>query len=109
MKLLEILEAVDEVLTLSLGGDEGNEATAMRAELAAERHPEFLEAYPKLACMCCQATTAERAEGVRRFLTLMIEQMRGIDAGSATFEDASKNVGVALGEHFLPPRDPPTS
>lgn len=97
-----ILEVVDEMLLLSLGGSDSEAASDIRKMLVVERHPDFADKYPKLVDVCCAATTSQSAESVRRFLPLMIAQMRSIDAGSATFDDASKAVGLALGEHFLP-------
>lgn len=99
----EILAAAEEVLLLASGGSDAEGALETRAALVAERHPALAEHYPKLVSLCVSATTAERADGVRRFLSMMVEQMRGIDGGAHTFEDASKNVGEALGRHFLPP------
>ena len=97
-----ILQAAEEVILLSLGGSDDERSVCMRLELVAERHPEFAEKYPKLLTVCVSATTSAKAEGVRRFLPMMIDQLRGIDGGTSTFEDASKTVGVVLGEHFLP-------
>lgn len=101
----EIMDAAEEVLLLADGGSDAEAALVTRALLVAERHREFSENYPKLVALCVAATTSERADGVRRFLSLMVEQMRGIDDGAHTFEDASKNIGEVLGHHFLPAKD----
>ena len=100
----EILVAVEEVLELARGGRP--EDASMRESLVAERYPSFVEDYPKLTCMCCEATTPDKADLIRRFLPLMLEQMRSMDDGAATFEVASKVVGQALGDHYVPPPPP---
>lgn len=98
-----LLRAVEEVLELSRDGDASAAAGQRRLALAADRHPELVEKFPKLIDMCCAATTPDRAASVRLFLPLMVAQIRSLDAGATTFEDASAEVGRALGERYLPP------
>lgn len=84
------------------GASDSDDAFKLRVERVANAYPGFAEAYPKLLEVACRATSKERAESVRTFLPLMLSQMSEVEAKKATFEDASKVVGVALGDKWAP-------
>lgn len=98
----KIRAIVFEALADAEGKSDSQEAFKRRVERIAEANPGFAEGYPKLLEVACSATTRERADSIRTFLPMMLEQMSEISANQSTFEDASKVVGLALGEKFIP-------
>ena len=102
MDTTAILAVVDEALDAANGASGDEASVEARGAAIAARHPAFAEGYPRLLHVACSSTTPERAAAVRQLLPMMLAQMREIDASSATFESASKTVGLALGDRFLP-------
>ena len=99
----KIREIVFTALAEAEGASDSQDAFKQRVERVANANPGFAEAYPKLLEVACSATSREKAASIRQFLPLMLAQMSEIDANKSTFEDASKVVGVALGNKWAPP------
>lgn len=97
-----IREIVFAALAQAEGGSDSDDAFKRRVERVANDNPGFAEAYPKLLEVACKATSRDQAQSVRTFLPLMLAQMSEVDANKTTFEDASKVVGVALGNKWAP-------
>lgn len=80
---------------------------ATRARWAAQNYKPFLDTYPRLADACLNVRTFTDARSVRDMLDMMLGEMRGLEAGSQTFDAASASVGRALGQkymgRFMPP------
>jgi hypothetical protein len=102
----KIREIVFAALADAEGGSDSASAFQRRVEKVAQANPGFAEGYPKLLEVACSATTRERAQSIRSFLPMMLAQMSEISAQQTTFEDASKVVGLALGDKFMPNREP---
>lgn len=97
-----IREIFEVVLSISKGASNDTSSVNARAAAIVELYPEFAEAYPKLLQVACASTTPTQAQSVRSMLAMMLDKMSQIDAQSTSFEDASKSVGVVLGETYMP-------
>lgn len=102
---LDVIQAtVERALADAEGApSDSQDAFKARVERVALSCPGFAEAYPKLLEVACSSTTRERAASVRAFLPMMLAQMREMNARTSSFEEASRVVGIALGDRFLPP------